>query len=431
MAASTSVFALGFGCGRVAVYEAKSLSLLFLFQLAMPSAPGVSKFGGLDGKPEFKPAVRTLLLLNNGSCLVSLHEDGALHVVPSIFNPIKFDSTPAGSVIDVPLRTIESNPNKSKLPIRLVKCSGDDCMFGVIRFGCVMEIFRIIFTHPLTTSQSNFQHGSIRESNPMAMAAVSPVLFGLIRNFDTKYSSDMEIMSARLVRNGGWLIVCVMGLVTNAVQVTSGLGTEESPLIIGNHSIHTTTAAADDEESCHLFVGAVNMLTAPAKAANTSLLGKMPHIAVYEKLMVSPSTSIDTCSVAFAGHYCVVITSLGLFTINLLTAAVANTLGDSFAIVENVIRSYAISVGENNSWAYATVAIATSSPAIATAATTPILATKVELELDGHSSYFPNSKVNEPVHVVNRIENTNPSTSYNIFVHRGDKPALLRFTFQG
>lgn len=426
VAGSDVVFALGFQCGRVAVFNAVTLSLLFLSSTIHSSASS----GPVTG----------LLIMNQGSCVVSLHTSGAAFVIPSVFEPESTSIARGGDhdssdscMISVPQRAIDASYHRTPSShSTLVGCSGDDCMFGILRYGGVIEISRVSFGYDRAVT-------------------VLPVLHGLLRNFNEAYSQDIIVASAHLVRNGNWLVVAATGTVSEAPTFAEANDAASSSSN-SQQQLKLTIKIGNHPQTHHLFVGSLNMMNAPAIAQRTSLQGKLPHIVVHQRLqlMAPGQNDVNKCAVAYQGSHCVVQTADGLFVLNLHSAAVAKSLDDCFGIPEYMVSWRELTlgassggvVGAESRWNSVSLA-ATITGAGATAGVGSIPENEAraaaEASLDvAHgevSAYFPvmphqreqQQHQQEQSHIRNEqsLRAVQPPHFLHVFVRRNERPPLL------
>jgi hypothetical protein len=380
-----NTFTLGYRCGRIAVFNAATLTLLFL-------SPAVH-LSTTCGE------VTSMLLLNNGSCVAWLHSSGVVFAVPSVFD---LSATHDGGIVHVPQREIDESYHKKTDP-QLLACSGDDCMFGILRYGGVVEISRVSYGYDGSS------------------ATVAPVLYGLLRNFNDAYAQDVTVTGAHLVRNGNWLVIGATGCVQPANVATDEQEYQQQP----------------ESAVQHLFIGSMNMLTAPAIASRTSLQGMIPHIVVYQRLclMNCPEVAaLKPFQVTFQGKYCVFVAPFGVFALNLLSASVAKSIGDCFGIVEHLVCWHELNLGSNGNWANCSVA---ASMINTTHVRGDESAAAVESMLDvtneGRSAYFPevgDTDTGATVRNEQGLTSVMVDSVLNVFVRRNEAPVIVKFAMK-
>jgi hypothetical protein len=397
---TSKVFALGYECGRVAVFNAGSLSLLYL---SPPLHDGCAKSTSITG----------LLLLNNSSCVVALRSSGEIVVIPSVFDA----RTSEESEIHVPQREVDASYH-NPVSTLLLSCAGDSCMFGVLRFGAVLDVSRVVLGYDEAFS-------------------VQPVLYGLLRNFNESYSQDISLSTAHLVRNGNWLVVAAIGNVFDAPVTLPHDVTDAATADANDHRIVVTSSNL----TSNLFVGSLNMLTATAIASRTSLQGKIPHIVVHQRICLASTASAWKHSmVCFEEKYCIVSTSNGLFVLDLLSASVAKSVVDCYGIPEHFVSWDDVNVGNHGDWSNCAVASCVAYGPQSDeeySKSDNLQARRVESILDvaseGRSAYFP--EVDVPSTETGQsdlgVDNQRSARLLNVYVRRnGQPPLLVRLTMK-
>ena len=160
LASTPTLLVAGSRCGRVAVFEARTMTRLLAD--IPPSTPSASASaaaaaGGANAalsaliasvgndafskvSPQSQLGVVGLQFICSGKAVVVLRANGSVSVLSFVR-----DSGVQGRRVEVPLRlhgvALSRAPAAPAAPpMTLVQCAGDDCIFGVTRAGRLLEV---------------------------------------------------------------------------------------------------------------------------------------------------------------------------------------------------------------------------------------------------------------------------------------------------